>query len=95
MNRPRDSIAMDTSIQLGTLLSICSGIALAVVGFIRTRMEDRKRYTLGVLMGYSNSTELLRSLHTVREHAARSKPHGECTVDDALAAHLAIILPHF
>ena len=86
---------MDTTIQLGTLLSICSGIALAVVGFVRTRMEDRKRYTLGVLMGYSHSTELLKSLHSVREHAARSRVQGECKVDDALAGHLAIILPHF
>jgi hypothetical protein len=83
------------SIPLGTLLSICSGIILAVFGFVRTRMQDRQRYTLGMLMGYSHSTELLRALHSVREHAARSKAQGECTVDAALAEHLAIILPHF
>ena len=74
-------------IQLGTLLSICSAIGLAVVGFVRTRLEDRRRYTLGVLMGYSQSTELLKALHVVREH------RGE--VDGAIAEHLAIILPHF
>ena len=82
-------------IQLGTLLSICSGIALAVIGFVRTRFQDRKRYTLGVLMGYSHSIELLKALHFVREHAANSKPQGECKVDDAVAQHLAVILPHF
>lgn len=81
-------------IQLGTLVSICSGIALAVVGFVRTRLEDRRRYTLGVLMGYSQSTELLRALHFVREHAAR-RPTQTGEVDGAVAEHLAIILPHF
>jgi hypothetical protein len=81
-------------IQIGTLLSMCSAIALAVVGFVRTRLEDRRRYTLGVLMGYSQSTELLKALHFVREHTARRKP-GEAQVDDVVAAHLAIILPHF
>lgn len=86
---------MDNTIQLGTLLSICSGIALAVVGFVRARIEDRKRYTLGVLMGYAHSTELLKSLHFVREHGARSKVQGEYKVDSAIADHLAIILPHF
>jgi hypothetical protein len=83
------------SIQLGTLLSICSGIALAVIGFIRTRLEDRKRYTLGVLMGYSQSTELLKMMHHVREHAANIKAGGECQVDDVMAERLAVVLPHF
>jgi hypothetical protein len=46
-------------------------------------------------MGYSHSTELLRALHSVRQDAARSKVQGECRVDEALAEHLAIILPHF
>jgi hypothetical protein len=86
---------MDTTIQLGTLLSICSGIILAVFGFVRTRLQDRKRYTLGVLMGYSQSTELLKSLHYVREHAVRTKMLSDAKVDDAMAEHLAIILPHF
>jgi hypothetical protein len=81
-------------IQLGTLLSMCSAIVLAVVGFVRTRMEDRRRYTLGVLMGYSQSTELLKALHFVREYAARREPN-DGQVDDAVAEHLAIILPHF
>jgi hypothetical protein len=83
------------SIQLGTLLSLCSGIALAVIGFVRTRLEDRKRYTLGVLMGYSQSTELLKMLHHIRQHAARIKAGAEHRVDDAMAEQLAVVLPHF
>jgi hypothetical protein len=69
-------------------------MSLAVVGFVRTRVEDRKRYTLGVLMGYSHSIELLRSLHAVREYAAGGT-QVDGKIDDAVADHLAIVLPHF
>ena len=86
---------MDITTAQIQLLSICSGIVLAFIGYIRTRLEDRKRYTLGVLMGYSQSTELLKMLHHVREHAARIKAGGECKVDDATAERLAVVLPHF
>ena len=80
-------------LELGTLLSVCLAIVLAAVGYRRTRAEDRKRFTLGMLMGYSHSTELLRALHFVREHAQPSK--GKTQVDPAVAERLAIILPHF
>jgi hypothetical protein len=88
-------VVANDPIQLGTLLSICSGIALAVIGFVRTRLQDRKRYTLGVLMGYSQSTELLKALHALREHAALSRAAGQCKVDAGLEEHLAVVLPHF
>ena len=52
-------------VPLGTWLSITTGIMLAVFGYIRTRLQDRKRYTLDVLMRYSHSVELLRSLHAM------------------------------
>ena len=79
-------------VQFGTLFT---GLVLAGVGFLRARLEDRKRYTLGVLMGYSQSTELLRMLHHIRTHAARVKAGEKCTVDEAMAERLAVVLPHF
>ena len=80
------------SLQLGALVT---GIVLAGVGYLRTWLEDRKRYTLNMLMGYSQGTELLRMLHHVREQAARVKAGEKCKVDAAMAERLAVVLPHF
>ena len=78
-------------IHLGTLLPIMSAIILAVIGFLRTKAEDRKRFTLGMLMGYSHSAELLKALHFVREQRLSDQPK----LDEAVAERLAVILPHF
>lgn len=86
-------VELSTKIELGTLLTGFVAIALAIVGYVRTRAEDRKRFTLNMLMGYSHSAELLKALHYAREHAQESK--GKSKVDEAVAERLAIVLPHF
>ena len=83
-------------VPLGTWLSITTGIMLAVFGYIRTRLQDRKRYTLDVLMRYSHSVELLRSLHAINAHVAQRKSTDvDAPVDAGLETHLAVVLPYF
>ena len=53
------SLVMNELARYQNLLSAGTAIGVAALGVIGTRRADRKRYTLDVLMRYSNNAELL------------------------------------
>ena len=87
------SSIMNELARFQNLLSAAIAMIVAVTGVIRTRRENRKRYTLDVLMRYSHNSELLKALYRLRTHAAAS--NGEIKVDDTLAEDLSVTMPHF
>ena len=80
-------------IPLGAVMTASIPLLLFVLGYLRARRENLQRYTLDVLMRYSHSPELLKSLHRLRTHAGDTA--GNVTVDAALEAELALTMPHF
>ena len=89
-------------IPLGTILSIVSGLCLAIWGFITNRATERKRYTYDVMMRYANSSEILRAMNDVNRQMSEGQTRGVQTsdgqsviTDAAREQSMALLLPYF
>ena len=87
------SLVMNELARYQNLLSAGTAIGVAALGVIGTRRADRKRYTLDVLMRYSNNAELLKALNRLRTYAAAG--YKDIKTDETVAEDLAVTMPHF